>query len=113
MLVVRDKITIDELKKMSEKMFGQIVKAVIDIEQEIMVVDADMHVDQEEFLLDNGSEQKNLWGINFHPYKNSDEFLEYDSMINLRPKDGNSSRSVDNPEIQKKIAAIVDRLVIK
>ena len=48
-------------------MFNNIVKAVIDVEQEIMVVDAMLHADQEDFLLNQGSVQENLWGINLYP----------------------------------------------
>ena len=111
MQLVKDTITIDELKKMSEKMFGRIVKAVVDIEKEIMVVDAEMHADEEEFLLEQGSEQNNLWGINFHPFETGDSFVEFDSMINMRPSFGNRSRSVENPAIQKIIIELVNKLV--
>lgn len=114
MKVVQNNISIDELKKMSEKMFGGLVKAVIDIEKKIMVVDAELHADQESLLLENGSEQKNLWGINIYPEKVGDErWIVFDSMINLRPSDGNRSRGVDNPTIQKEIRAIVNALVTK
>jgi hypothetical protein len=96
---------------MSEKMFGKLVKAVVDIEREIMVVDAEVHADEEQFLLEDGSRQENLWGINIHPDKTGEYFIEFDSMINLRPSWGNSSRSVENPLIRKKIITIVNRLV--
>lgn len=113
MVVVRDEISLNDLKQMSEKMFGPFVKAVVDIHQKIMVVDADMHADEEEFLLETeNSIQENLWGINIYPEKmGCDDFIEFDSMINVRPAWGNRSRGVDNPEIQKKIRDIVNRLV--
>jgi len=112
MKTVDSEISIEELKEMSKKMFGRIVKAVVDIEKEIMAVDAEMHVDQEVVLLENGSKQENLWGINFHPTKfGSEDWIEFDSMINLRPSQGNRSRSVDNPKIQEKIKKIVNRMV--
>ena len=112
MKLVKDKVALSELKQMSEKMFGQLVKAVIDIEKELMVVDAEMHADQEEFLLEQDSKQENLWGINFHPYIQGDDWIEFDSMINMRPAWGNKSRSVDSPELRKKIIKIVNKLVI-
>ncbi len=111
MQLIKDTITVDELKKMSEKMFGRIVKAVVDIEKEVMVVDAEMHADEEEFLLEQGSEQNHLWGINFHPYETDDDFVEFDSMINMRPSFGNRSRSVEDPAVQKRIIELVNRLV--
>ena len=114
MKLIRDKISVKELNDMKDKQFGDLVKAVVDIEKGIMVVDAELHSDEEELLLENGSEQKNLWGINFYPDKiDSDDWIEFDSMINLRPSQGNKSRGVDAPEIQEKIRTIVKRLVKK
>ena len=106
-------ISIMDLSEMAEKMFERLVKAVVDIERGIMVVDAGLHADEELLLLDSGSEQKNLWGINLHLVKfGSEEFIGFDSMINLRPRDGNRSRSVDNPVTQEQIRRIVNKLVI-
>jgi len=112
MRIIRDKISIDELKQMSAKMFGNLVKAVVDIEEAIMAVDADMHADQEKLLLENGSVQKNLWGINLYPeFFGQDEFIEFDSMINLRSWQNNRSRGVEDENIRKKIVEVVDKLV--
>lgn len=114
MQLVKDKISITELQKMSEKMFGNLVKAVIDIQQEAMVVDADLHSDQEYFLLENGSEQDHLWGINIFPNKfGTEDFVVFDSMINMRPSWGNRSRGVDDPKIQEKIKKIVSKKVYR
>ena len=114
MQIVKDKISIEELKKMSEKMFGRLVKAVVDVEQEIMVVDAGLHADEEYILLEKGSQQEHLWGINIHPDQvGTNDQVEFDSIINLRPFDKNRSRGVDNPALQKKIIHIVNKLVTK
>jgi anthranilate/para-aminobenzoate synthase component II len=67
MQIIENTISLDELKLMASNMFNNIVKSVIDVEQEVMVVDAMLHSDQEEYLLNLGSEQANLWGINLHP----------------------------------------------
>lgn len=108
----RETITIKELEEMSQRMFEDLVKAVVDVKQEIMVVDAELHSDQEAKLLDMGSDQGDLWGINLYPQlKDSDDFVEFDSMINLRPSWGNTSRGVDDEEVQQKIVDIVDKLV--
>lgn len=113
MKLVKDKISLQELAQMSEKMFGGLVKAVVDIEQEIMVVDAGMHVDEELFLLDeHESKQEFLWGINIYPDKYKKEgFVVFDSMINIRPNWGNRSRGVDDLKIQRKILDIVNKMV--
>lgn len=113
MKTIETSISLDELKQMAQQMFDNIVKAVIDVEQEIMIVDAMLHADQEECLLDQGSLQENLWGINLHPeYFGTPQFVEFDSMINLRPGQGNRSRGVDDQRIQEKIRMIVTKKVI-
>ena len=111
MQIVKDKISCFALKKMSQKMFGNFIKAVVDVEKEIMALDGELHSDEEELLLKNGSKQKNLWGINLYPEATKDEFVEFDSMINLRPGQKNLSRSVDNPVTRKKIIKVVNKLV--
>lgn len=112
MKLVDGNITVSELRTMSEKMDGSLVKAVVDIEKRIMVVDADLHADQESFLLENGSKQKDLWGINLYPaQKGSNDWIEFDSMINLRPSQNNRSRYVENAEIREKIIIIINKLV--
>ncbi len=113
MKIVKDKIGLKELKEMAANSFGNFVKAVVDTENEIMAVDAELHSDEEALLLENGSKQKDLWGINLYTGLEGDSFIEFDSMINLRPSQGNRSRGVDNPEIRQKIKAIVDKLVAK
>lgn len=108
MKVIEDKITIKELEAMASNMFGNLVKAVVDIEKELIVVDAELHSDQESFLLSQGSKQENLWGINIYPKLEEDRRIEFDSMINLRPTQNNYSRSVEDFDIQKKIVHIVN-----
>jgi uncharacterized protein DUF5674 len=87
------------------------VKAVVDIEKEIMVIDAELHADEEALLLEKGSIQNNVWGINLYPELGQDEWIEFDSMINVRPSIGNRSRGVSDVNIQKKIIAIVNNLI--
>jgi hypothetical protein len=108
----KDPITREKLSEYSEKMFGGLVKAVVDIDQEIMLVDAEMHADEEAKLLEDGSNQDNLWGINLYPAETGDDFLEFDSMINVRPRQNNRSRSVEDKNIQERIRLIVVKLVV-
>ena len=96
---------------MADKGFGNLVKAVVDVERGIMAVDAELHSDEEALLLENGSEQKNLWGINLYPGASGDNFVEFDSMINLRPSQGNMSRNLDSPELRDKIRTIVGKII--
>jgi hypothetical protein len=111
MKIVKDKIEIIELKEMSEKMFGNLVKAMVDVEKEIMAVDAPMHSDLLEFLMEKENcEPKDLWGINIYPEKSENDFIEFDSIMNFKPGLGNKSRGVESEEIREKIIKIVKKL---
>jgi hypothetical protein len=113
MKIIQDKITLDELRAMAKAMFGDMVKAVVDVERSVIAVDAELHADLEALLLDNGARQQDVWGINFYPDLSGDEFVEFDSMINMRPSQGNRSRSVQDPLVRQKILDIVKQRVLK
>ncbi|SRR6266540_2390375 len=109
---VENKITIAELTEMAEKMYGNLVKGVVDLERNVLVVDAEMHADEEQFLLEEGSRQQDLWGINLYPEKlGIDDFVEFDSMINIRPRQQNMSRGVEDESIKKRIIVLVSQKV--
>ena len=103
MELVEKTISINRLKEMSSKMFGGLVKAVVDVEKNLLVVDSELHSDEEAFLLKEGSEKENLWGVNIYPYFEKEKMIEFDSMINLRPSFGNNSRGVESKKTQKMI----------
>ncbi len=113
MKIIKDEITLKELEEMAQKMFGNLVKGVVDIEKEIMTVDSSMPADEEALLISKGSKQKNLWGINLYLELKGDDFIEFDSMINIRPSQNNRSRGIDDKEICQKIKKIVNKLVKK
>jgi hypothetical protein len=96
---------------MAAEGFGDLVKAVVDTERGVMVVDADLHADQEAHLLDEGSQQADLWGINLYPDLPDADFVEFDSMINVRPLQGNRSRGVEDEALRLRIRSLVDTLV--
>ncbi|HEX7561491.1 MAG TPA: DUF5674 family protein [Candidatus Humimicrobiaceae bacterium] len=108
---MKEKIKLSELKSMAAAMFGDLVKAVVDIEKEQMAIDAELHSDEEALLLNEGSEQDDIWGINIYPELSPGERVEFDSMINLRPRVGNRSRGIDDAEIRNKIISIVNVLI--
>jgi hypothetical protein len=113
MKIIDKEITIQELRKMAQETFGNMVKAVVDVKREIMAVDAELHADEEAYLLENGSDQRDLWGINLYPEVSGADFIEFDSMINLRPAQGNRSRGVEDAKTQEKIRLIVNTLVTR
>ena len=98
---------------MAKKTFSNLVKAVVDVKKSSMVVDGELHSDEEALLIEKGSSQDDLWGINLYPELGDDEWIEFDSLINIRPSQQNRSRGVDNPETRKKITEIVNKLVEK
>lgn len=106
MKIITERLSLGELNGMAA-LFGNMVKAVVDVDRELIAVDAELHSDLETLLLENGSKQKSLWGINLYPDAEIDEFVEFDSMINMRPSQGNRSRGIENKEICKKIIEIV------
>ncbi len=97
---------------MAAATFGDLVKAVVDVRQEIMALDAELHADEEAFLLAQGSAQEDLWGINLYPALQGIDFVEFDSMINLRPSRGNRTRGVEDSAMRERILAVVKNLVI-
>jgi len=107
MRIIKDRMTLAELSRMALAMFGNMVKAVVDIERELLAVDGELHSDLEALLLDDGSKPQNLWGINLYPELQGDDFVEFDSMINMRPAQGNRSRGVEDPQTRRRIIEIV------
>jgi hypothetical protein len=104
-------VSLDELRQMLGRRFTDLVKGVVDLKRGILLLDADMHADQEAALLSEGSAQADLWGINLYPDLPESDWLEFDSMINIRPSFGNRSRGVDDPAVREAIAALVRRVI--
>lgn len=113
MKIITGTLSIGELNQIAADTFMNMVKAVVDVERKIIAVDAELHSDLEALLLDDGSKQENLWGINFYPQMPGDDFVEFDSMINMRPSQKNMSRGIENEEIRKKIIEIVEKSITR
>jgi hypothetical protein len=110
---ITETISLAELLPMAAALFGDFVKAVVDVRRGCMAVDAELHADLEAFLLEHGSQQGDLWGINLYPALGEAEWVEFDSMINLRPGQGNRSRGVERAELRASILETVRRLVTR
>jgi len=110
--IIKDSISKKELIDIAENQFGDLVKAVVDVEKEIMAIGGELHADEESLLLQNGSSQENLWGINIYPNNQEENMTEFDSMINVRPSQENRSRGVESLDMQRKIRDIVNRLIL-
>lgn len=109
--ILNDTITINELLQIAKDGFGDLVKVVVDVDREIIAIDAELHSDLEALCLENGSRQNTLWGINYYPEMEGEDFIEFDSMINLRPSQDNLSRGVEDEGIRKKIIEISEKWI--
>ena len=111
-ILIKEAINISRLIELANSGLGDFVKAVVDLDQKIMAINADMHVDEEQYLLEEcESKQENLWGINIYPSLEGDDRIEFDSMINLRPSQNNRSREVEDPKVQAEILELVKGLI--
>ena len=97
---------------MAEGSFLDFVKAVVDIRREVIAVGGDMHADAEEELLKDGSSQSDLWGINIFPGKPQEQVVEFSSLINIRPRDGNRTMEIQSDEVRNKIREIISKLIV-
>jgi len=110
-VIINNKTSRKELKEIAEQRFGDMVKGVVDVEKRIMALGGELHSDEEALLLEKGSKQENLWGINLYPDLAMPDFLEYDSMINIRPSQNNRSRDVEDEGLRELIKVIVEELI--
>ena len=87
------------------------IKCVADVNRGRLAVDSDLHADLERLLLEDGSSQEDLWGFNLWVEEEGDDFIEFDSLINIRSWQGNPSRDVENPEVREAIKTIVEKFI--
>jgi len=110
--IIKTKIPKEELKRMAEETFGDMVKIVVDVKREIMAIGGEMHADAESLLLQDGSRQDDLWGANLYPDLSPENFIEYQSLLNIRPRLGNRAIEIESTEIKNKIKEIINKLIV-
>ena len=111
MTILINPISRAELKDYAANTFGDMIKCVADVDKGLLAIDADLHADLERLLLENGSQQTSLWGFNLYPDETGEDFIEYDSLINIRSWQGNPSRDVLDKDVRKMIAGIVNQYI--
>lgn len=109
--IIENKISRQRLQQIAAEFYTDLLKAVVDIEKGIMAIGGELHADEEALLLEQGSNQGKLWGINLYPYQERCKMVEFDSVINIRPMQNNRSRSVEDLDKQERIIQIVNSLV--
>jgi hypothetical protein len=110
-IIREQKITRQELEEMSKEFYVEMVKGVADIERGIIALGGEWHMDANNVLIEDGSKQPNLWGFNVYLKKSKEERLEYNSLINIRPNQGNNDMEIESVETRNTIFAIVNNLV--
>jgi hypothetical protein len=111
--IVRAPMSLEEIRRMAREQFGDFVKGVVDVRQGLLAINGELHADEEALLLQHGARQVDLWGINIYPDRPGAELIEFDSMINVRPSQGNRSRGIDDAGVRQQIEAIVGRLIAR
>lgn len=112
--LIEGTISIDQLKELAKQNYGEMIKGVVDLEKNILALGGEMHADAEQFLLEKGSKQQNVWGFNLYPSESDlNNFIEYHSLINIRPNQGNRSMFIDIEEVREKVKTIVLNLITR
>jgi len=101
LLIIRTKIDSESLKRVAEDLKGYI-KVVVDVRRGILSAGGSKHVDGEQLLLKDGSRQEDLWGAGLDLETSE---MDFDSMINLRPKQ-NTSREILDQNIREQVERI-------
>lgn len=105
-------LTLDELRSIASENGKDYVKAVVDVKRGAMVVGMRFHDEAVPLLEESGSVKGNLWGIRLRPDAwGTPTFVEFDSMINIKPELDNTSTGVDDPGLREAIVAVVDEVM--
>jgi hypothetical protein len=110
-LIISEPISKQRVAEMAAERFGDLVKVVVDTNRRLLALGGGLHSDEEAALLEQGSTQADLWGINIYPDQQRSEWIEFDSLINVRPRLGNRSRGVEDAGTRQLIVEIVDFLI--
>src|SRR3989338_8442126 len=106
-IVVHKPVDTQTLESLAKGWHQTLVKGVADIKTGLVALGGEWHMDANSKLIEEGSEQKNLWGFNIYPKESGDAAIEYNSLINIRPLQGNRSMEIANEEIRKVVRRTV------
>lgn len=113
-VIIKNKITQEELKKLAENSYGTVIKVAVDVKKEILAAGGEWHSEEQDILVkEEKSDAAEIWGTNFHPFEIGDRRIEYISLINLKPEIGHKRMEIDDPTLRNKIKAIVEKLLLK
>jgi hypothetical protein len=111
--IVTETISTSELKTLGKKYYQGMIKGVVDVQKKVVVFGGEYHMDANKVLLENNSKQKDVWGFNIRFDKPKDEWIEYTSLINIRPKQGNTDMEVHDEELRLCMKTIINSKIIE
>ncbi|OKH30918.1 hypothetical protein NIES2119_30050 [[Phormidium ambiguum] IAM M-71] len=107
-LIIREPTTPEQINQMAETYFGLRIKLAVDVVREIVAGGGELHADCEQALLEDGSQQVNIWGADWYPETKE---VGFESLINIRPRQQNRSMEIQNPDLRQRIETIVRNLL--
>jgi len=110
-VLITDRIEPIQLSELVSRFFVDMVKYVVDVERGIAAVGGELHADAEQLLLEDGSRQEDLWGANYYPGRGRDDCIEFTSLINIRPSQGNPSMEIEDEAIRDRVLELTHRLI--
>lgn len=107
MKIIDKKITEFELRDLAKDFYGEMIKGVVDVKREILAMGGEYHIDANMMLIENNSKQENIWGFNWYFNKTGGEQIEYISLINIRPAQGNKAMEIQDEFLRNKMKSII------
>lgn len=106
--IIREPATSEQISQMTQAYFGLMIKLAVDVEREILAGGGEIHADCEQKLLEDGSQQEDVWGADWYPELKR---VGFESLINIRPRQQNRGMEIQDPVIREKIEIIVRHLL--
>lgn len=100
-----------ELRRLVERHFEDMVKYVVDVGRGVAAVGGELHADEEALLLEHGSRQEDVWGANYYPGRGEGDCIEYTSLINIRPAQGNRSMRIEDEAVRARVRELTVALI--
>jgi len=104
-LITRELLTASQVSEMLQTL-GSYVKLAVDVERELVAGGGELHADCEQALIEDGSRQEDIWGADWDPAGE----VRFESLINIRPRQGNRSLAIQSPELRQRVERIVRRV---
>ncbi len=105
--LLQEKASAAEMNEMLAR-YESMIKIVVDVRRRVVSGGGEIPADCETTLLEDGSEQDDLWGANWYP---SEQRIEFESLINIRPRLGNRSILIQNEELRRQVESITREIL--